>query len=133
MPRKSKAAAGEEGPPDAEQIAQMAASVDWEDVVWLCLRCGEDIPQDLLSSPALQTLPSGVRRLQSGVLALVDEQGYYCARCAPGVRTCRRCGCTDEVACDDGCCWMGADLCSNCVEWENRVVPARGEGPIHVG
>lgn len=31
------------------------------------------------------------------------------------VRTCRGCGCTDEWGCDNGCWWVEADLCSNCV------------------
>ena len=30
------------------------------------------------------------------------------------VRTCRVCGCTDELACEGGCAWAGADLCSRC-------------------
>lgn len=32
------------------------------------------------------------------------------------VRTCRKCGCTDAEACDDGCYWVSSDLCSNCIE-----------------
>lgn len=27
---------------------------------------------------------------------------------------CRECGCTDYNACDDGCWWVEADLCSSC-------------------
>lgn len=30
------------------------------------------------------------------------------------VRACRGCGCTDEAACDGGCWWVEADLCSSC-------------------
>jgi hypothetical protein len=30
------------------------------------------------------------------------------------VRTCRRCGCTDEQACPGGCHWVADDLCSAC-------------------
>lgn len=26
--------------------------------------------------------------------------------------TCRICGCTENVACNIGCCWLEADLCS---------------------
>lgn len=33
---------------------------------------------------------------------------------------CRRCGCTDTRACDGGCWWVEADLCSACGAW--RVV-----------
>ena len=32
-----------------------------------------------------------------------------------GIRQCRRCGCTDVVACPEGCFWVAADLCSSCV------------------
>jgi hypothetical protein len=31
-----------------------------------------------------------------------------------GVRTCRVCGCTDDHACEGGCWWVDADLCSAC-------------------
>jgi hypothetical protein len=27
---------------------------------------------------------------------------------------CRKCGCTDNRACDEGCFWVEADLCSAC-------------------
>ena len=29
-------------------------------------------------------------------------------------RSCRKCGCTDERACPNGCWWVEADLCSRC-------------------
>jgi hypothetical protein len=32
----------------------------------------------------------------------------------PPVRTCRRCGCTEERACVGGCWWVQDDLCSAC-------------------
>ena len=32
----------------------------------------------------------------------------------PRERTCRACGCTDLHACEGGCWWIGADLCSRC-------------------
>lgn len=35
--------------------------------------------------------------------------------------TCRECGCTDDHACDGGCCWVEEDLCSSCVEVESRA------------
>jgi hypothetical protein len=31
-------------------------------------------------------------------------------------RTCRACGCTDSQACEAGCWWIEADLCSQCSE-----------------
>lgn len=30
-------------------------------------------------------------------------------------RKCRKCGCTDDLACPGGCYWVEADLCSRCV------------------
>ena len=32
------------------------------------------------------------------------------------VRSCRVCGCTDDHACEGGCSWVTADLCSACYE-----------------
>lgn len=32
------------------------------------------------------------------------------------VRACRLCGCTDDRARDEGCSWVGPDLCSACDE-----------------
>jgi hypothetical protein len=31
-----------------------------------------------------------------------------------GPRTCQRCGCTDDRACQGGCYWVSSDLCSQC-------------------
>jgi len=31
-----------------------------------------------------------------------------------GRRTCRVCGCHDHAACEGGCSWVEADLCSTC-------------------
>lgn len=31
-------------------------------------------------------------------------------------RGCRRCGCVDSKACEGGCWWVEADLCSRCAE-----------------
>lgn len=31
-----------------------------------------------------------------------------------GARACRSCGCTDQWACEGGCEWIDADLCSTC-------------------
>jgi hypothetical protein len=33
------------------------------------------------------------------------------------VRQCRICGCVDEYGCPNGCEWVGAELCSECVKW----------------
>lgn len=31
-------------------------------------------------------------------------------------RYCRVCGCSEHDACEGGCSWAGADLCSECAE-----------------
>jgi len=31
-----------------------------------------------------------------------------------GIRTCRKCGCTDNCGCGGGCSWVEDDLCSTC-------------------
>lgn len=31
-----------------------------------------------------------------------------------GARSCSRCHCTDDWACEGGCWWVAPDLCSNC-------------------
>ncbi len=31
-----------------------------------------------------------------------------------GELTCRECGCSDSLACEDGCWWAQDDLCSTC-------------------
>lgn len=32
----------------------------------------------------------------------------------PDMPRCRVCGCTDDFACEGGCIWAEADLCSRC-------------------
>jgi hypothetical protein len=39
-------------------------------------------------------------------------------------RTCRKCGCTQNRECPDGCSWVEADLCSACVPTD--LFPKRG-------
>jgi hypothetical protein len=34
---------------------------------------------------------------------------------------CRVCGCTNDHACEDGCCWVEPDLCSRCAEMEGNM------------
>ena len=34
----------------------------------------------------------------------------------PAPRTCRGCGCTTDDACEGGCWWVAADLCSVCAQ-----------------
>lgn len=39
----------------------------------------------------------------------------------PGEPACAVCGCTQNNACDGGCEWVGADLCSACLEAANAA------------
>lgn len=45
---------------------------------------------------------------------------------AEAVRTCRVCGCTDLRACEGGCGWAEADLCTRCAE---KALPVAAEEP----
>lgn len=42
------------------------------------------------------------------------------------VKKCRICGCTDNNACTEGCYWVEDDLCSNCVDNEEKTTEACG-------
>ena len=48
---------------------------------------------------------------------------------ALSVRTCRYCGCTDDHACEGGCWWIAAEVCSSCA---GRHVDAIITAPAHV-
>lgn len=37
-----------------------------------------------------------------------------------GIQSCRRCGCTQECGCPEGCYWVEEDLCSSCQEAAQR-------------
>jgi hypothetical protein len=59
------------------------------------------------------TLPNGVIRGKGG--ELMSQQGIVvCDPCIEDVTICRRCGCTDNSACEGGCWWVEEDLCSAC-------------------
>lgn len=38
-------------------------------------------------------------------------------------RACRVCGCTDDHACEGGCCWVDKDLCSTCADKDQSANP----------
>jgi ParB family chromosome partitioning protein len=51
------------------------------------------------------------------------------------LRVCRVCGCTDDRACEGGCSWVEADLCSACVVTKpdgTKVVDKKGQIKIKV-
>jgi len=82
---------------------------------------------DLLSALGCEVAPeilANWTRAQRGQIATWAEAlafGEPVHPVRPGLladydcRRCRRCGCTDAVACPAGCCWHGPDLCSECV------------------
>lgn len=49
---------------------------------------------------------------------LIDSEGEVVSQreidVAAGGAACRVCGCTDNDACEEGCYWVEADLCSSC-------------------
>jgi hypothetical protein len=47
-------------------------------------------------------------------LGVEDTVDILAAAADEGPRCCRRCGCTDERGCRDGCSWVEFDLCSRC-------------------
>ena len=53
-------------------------------------------------------------------LVTTERGGRYCLDCIKTVEICRRCGCTDEVACPGGCSWAEKGLCSTCAAAERE-------------
>jgi hypothetical protein len=56
-------------------------------------------------------------RLEVAVVRAIAEDWQTLPRpsLAPlGVRFCQACGCTEDYACEDGCHWVGPQLCSSC-------------------
>lgn len=47
-------------------------------------------------------------------LVVVYSRNIRAWRRQADVRSCRRCGCTDDRACFGGCYWVAPDLCSVC-------------------
>lgn len=46
----------------------------------------------------------------------LTRAGLQVADALAGSSRCRQCGCTEHVACDEGCWWVQPDLCSRCGE-----------------
>jgi len=105
--------------PDQVEAAVEADLAD-EAVAARCARCGTEIedaadPADVVGDDVSFKGPDGVLYTRRGLT--------YCAGCAPDVRVCRGCGCTDLAACatEDGlarCWWVERDLCSWCMDAE---------------
>lgn len=64
---------------------------------------GEEIAWDMLD----QAMEDAVPQLMAEAPPLPDLAPY-------GVRVCHHCGCTDDMACEGGCAWVGPNLCSAC-------------------
>lgn len=76
-----------------------------------------DLPAGAESVPALVIDADAtcmVLELRGGDLLAVPWCSVQAIRARQ--RACRMCGCTDERACSDGCCWVDIDLCSACEE-----------------
>lgn len=61
----------------------------------------------------------GQDKLEAAVVAHVIAGSTTLPRpdlAAIGVRSCERCGCTDDRACIGGCFWVAPNLCSACVK-----------------
>lgn len=57
---------------------------------------------------------------QADERALLAEAGVE----LPDEPACRECGCSDSLACPDGCGWAQPDLCTTCaVELEQLAAP----------
>jgi hypothetical protein len=66
-----------------------------------------------------------LRALQQKRLALVDDwvtvlvedgsEDVFITGAWSETQLCRVCGCSDDLACDEGCEWVEDDLCSACV------------------
>lgn len=52
---------------------------------------------------------------ESGYVRLADFAEADALR-RGDLRVCRKCGCSQLDACDDGCTWIAEDLCSSCPE-----------------
>lgn len=94
-----------------------------------CLRCDAPLgPAQVFSAPVQRLQPALAQnvqfRLESGTLLLAHDRRAilaYCPNCAPDVKCCCVCGCTDEVSCEGGCAWRqdnpkeGAWVCTGCI------------------
>lgn len=79
--------------------------------------CGEALEQMARAeSPRIETTET-IETHPLRLLALVDSSLLTASNALATyelLRTCRGCGCTHEKACDGGCEWVEADLCSKC-------------------
>lgn len=69
--------------------------------------------------------PSAPEKPVEELPPISDEQNTGDPESSDPVRTCRVCGCTDAKACEGGCSWVEADLCSKCKEKETdpKITP----------
>lgn len=80
-----------------------------------------------------------VERIADAVVAALDHQieAYFRQALQLTPQRCLRCGCTDDRACEEGCCWVTPQLCSSCAddgdvlasEMREGQRPARLQGP----
>lgn len=83
-----------------------------QQAVGLINEAEDDLPQ---SDPIKVELHDIARRVWVLGYELLGDMADTGERMGPAeVARCRECGCTDEAACDGGCSWVEADLCSAC-------------------
>lgn len=81
-----------------------------------------NLPAQLVTEALLELSAAGVVtacNADAEVENLIDEVNLPQARKLyahlTGQMACRTCGCTNDWACEDGCWWVQADLCSSCL------------------
>ncbi len=90
-----------------------------DDMRRACDRCFAPVVEGRFSPHAREAvyeeLPGGGIRHKTFGYMTTPQGAIYCRRCTEhGIRFCHRCGCTDEEGCEEGCYWVGDDLCSEC-------------------
>lgn len=98
---------------DADRVALFVPAKDVR-IHWHLARTtvtSEPLPAE---SPRMEALARVARALFAELMveaAVVDAD----------VRQCRTCGCLEHLACEGGCAWVAADLCSACVAADEGV------------
>jgi transcriptional regulator with XRE-family HTH domain len=86
----------------------------------ICRATGASV--DWLLTGTGEMFPEGPKMAKAGEPAELPDNGSGGGMApeqvdqAADVRKCRVCGCTDDHACEGGCYWVEADLCSKCAE-----------------
>jgi len=93
--------------PAATPIVAVDLDAIEEDALLLAARLMEELCGDVVPVVAAKDFTVAIVR------AFAHGQAVAINRAADR-RTCRACGCWDLHACDQGCAWAGADICTAC-------------------